>query len=325
MTLKRLGLLMGVIAALMSAASHAGAAQVTQVDRPACKYLLKGEIAKGDLEELQATEIKYGDSLCLESDGGSYQAGLNIAEYLVGRGIYTVIDRKSHCFSSCAIIFMAGSESEEGIQLSLRRMHITAQLGFHAPYVLPPVTSYTSEHIKAAYAVGLDAVARMMTLGQNAYGLGEGHIPNRVILELLKKGPDEVYLVDTVLKSAELDIQLFGVPKARWAPPEACNACIVRNGGFSTTDACDRARTAPSRRVDKKTVEYTFNGFGAEGASSCVVRVRSEGDKPMRASIVTNTDPEEGPPSGAHFSQLTDQDALSTAKTFEELTADFKD
>ena len=78
------------------------------------------------------------------------------------------MDKDEECYSSCALIFMGGSTAEDGY-LPLRSMHLRATLGFHAPYVLPQDANYSKEIVQAAYASGLQAVGRMMTLAMAPY------------------------------------------------------------------------------------------------------------------------------------------------------------
>ena len=76
-------LLLGLVVGLSALPANAGlTAEVLKVSRPHCKYLLRGEIIQGDLERLKAAGIKTGDALCLDSFGGNYSTGLDIAEYL---------------------------------------------------------------------------------------------------------------------------------------------------------------------------------------------------------------------------------------------------
>ena len=192
----RCGRFLAFIVATSLATSVGHSAEIKKVKRPACDYLLEGGIVNGDLDRLKALKMERGHSLCLDSLGGSYSVGLELAEYLAGMNVTTVVDEGAKCLSSCANVFMGGSDWEE-IYLPKRKMHIKAVVGFHAPFLDLENKQYSAAHVHAAYAVGLESVARMMKLGHDR--TGEGFIPNRVILELLQKGPDEAYSVDTVL------------------------------------------------------------------------------------------------------------------------------
>jgi hypothetical protein len=283
------------------------AATIERVNGPVCRYSLKGEIAMGDLERFKASGITYGDTICLDSPGGNFVEGLNIAEHVVETQITTVLDKGASCFSACAMIFAAGSDGEEGLVFPKRKMHVSARLGFHAPYMEPPNKVYTPESVKTAYSFGLESVGRMISLGHDIGG--KGLIPNNVILELLKKGPDQLYVVDTVLRAKELQIQLLGVKKQEWTPRQACNAAMNTSEGAFAVDACKDAGTAQPKPVSPGVVQYSFYGFGGEGSYNRVVRIKRDRNGRVLASISGFVVDEEIP-SVKKFTPLIDEDAL---------------
>jgi hypothetical protein len=292
----------------------AAAADVSHIGSKTCRYGLSGDIAPGDLESLTKSGIQRGDTLCLDSQGGSFVVGLDIAEWLASRNIETVLTAEANCYSACAIIFMGGSDWEE-IYLPRRRMHLSAKLGFHAPYLSLPKANFTAEDITVAYAIGLRAVARMMKLGEDRGG--EGFIPNRVILELLSKGPSDFYYVDNVLKANELDITLDGVPKPMWTEREACNACIVKNEGRAVEGVCEQLATAS--KISRSTTQFVFVGFAGEGAYSCAVRKQEHNDTTVSAKIVQTFVPgEELGSAMLPFVELADSDSLPPSQSFGE-------
>ncbi|MBE1706729.1 MULTISPECIES: hypothetical protein [Mesorhizobium] len=290
---------------------NAAAANIHHIGSATCTYGLSGDIALGDLESLTESGIRGGDKLCLDSEGGSFVVGLDIAEWLVSRDIETVLVADAKCYSACALIFMGGSDWEE-IYLPRRRMHVSAKLGFHAPYLVLPRANFTSEDITSAYAIGLRAVARMMKLGEDRGG--EGFIANRVILELLSKGPSELYYVDNVLKANELGIALDGVQKPMWTERDACNACIVKNEGRAVEGVCEQPATAS--KIGKSTTQFVFNGFAGEGAYSCAVRTEKHKDGVVSAKIVQTFIPGEELGSGnLPFVELVNSDSLSPSRS----------
>ncbi len=65
-----------------------------------------------------------------------------------------------------------------------------------------------------------------MKLGKDGR-VDDRFMPKVIIAEMLDKGPNEVFIIDTVYKAAKLSIQLFGA--SALAPTEAgfCNACMT--------------------------------------------------------------------------------------------------
>lgn len=291
---------------------NAEAANLTHSGSRTCAYSLSGDIAPGDLESLAESGIKAGETLCLDSRGGAFGVGLDIAEWLVSRNIETVLVADAKCYSACALIFMGGSDWEE-IFLPRRRMDLSAKLGFHAPYLVLPDVNFTSQDIGQAYGIGLRAVARMMKLGEDRGG--EGFIANKVILELLSRGPSELYYVDNILKANELGIALDGVPKSMWTERDGCNACIVKNEGRAVEGVCEH-RAAVSK-IGKSTTQFIFDGFAGEGAYSCAIRTERHKNGGVSASIVQAFTPgEELGSESSPFIELIDSDSLSPSISF---------
>jgi len=280
-------LLRGAVVALAACSAGCGySAEIKRVDRPVCSVLLQGLIESGDLDRLKASfgSRSQERALCLDSPGGSFSTSLDVAEWLVGQGIATVLDKGASCFSSCAIIFTAGSKPFEAGFLPARTMHVSATLGFHAPYlVFDTDEKFDSATIGAAYKAGLIAVARMMELGRGGGAL-QGLIPNAVILEFLKKAPDEAYLVDTTVKAKELGISLFGIPKAKWNINTACNACKNKNLHAFECDSTDFQRITTAK-INPSVTQVLFGEYGAEAAGYCAVSLTKEKNGRVSASI----------------------------------------
>jgi hypothetical protein len=114
----------------------------------------------------------------------------------------------------------------------------------------------------------------MMELGRGG-GAVQGIIPNAVILQLLKKGQNEVYLIDTTVKAKELGIDLFGVPKAQWNVNTACNAC--RNRNLDASECVSRDfQYAKTARTNSNVSQVLFGGYGGEAAGYCAVSLTKE-------------------------------------------------
>lgn len=277
-------LVLGFVASLwsISPALSADVAHDTADEITECDYMLSGEIVPGDLDRLTengifeaALERDWFDNdfvtLCLDSPGGSFAEGLQIARRLDGSNITTVLRANAECYSACAVAFMGGSTFMEGTWGS-RKMHWTANLGFHAPYIDLTGKEFSEQDIVSAYETGLRSVAEMMRLGAMAHPGAQGFIPSRIILELLERGPSEFFMIDSPVLAKELDIEVFGVTVPDRTIEGLCNACIVANDGHVRYDLCERASVG-FRGPDS--TEISFHGVAAEGHAFCVTRLSS--------------------------------------------------
>lgn len=174
---------------------------------------LEGRITKGDLDRLKAIgddpslkTFKPHQShtvLHLNSDGGNLKEGLNIVDHIIGGSVSTVLDANARCFSACALIFMAGNYVYRDVHIR-RSMHVTASLGFHAPYV--------RVETDFGYNKAIRQLARMFKLfDKQGYSADAKPLMRQSLqLALLSKGPDEELNIDTIDKAGKWDIELFG-------------------------------------------------------------------------------------------------------------------
>ncbi len=186
---------------------------------PRCNVRLKGEIKKGDLSKIRKAfrQVKHGNLvapafLCLDSPGGSYQEGLNIAKFLLGdsgNGISTVIERGAKCLSSCALIFMAGNNAETKYAfLPGRWLHVRGQLGFHAPYIKKsglPTLDYSREDVLKFFRSAQKGIQHLIKVfsvrahyGGDDRWVGRPWVRPSLFHELLAMGPDEIFFIDTI-------------------------------------------------------------------------------------------------------------------------------
>jgi PAN domain len=240
---------------IASAGATAEAATVTRVDRPHCQYLLSGEIRSGDAERVQRVLLPSEvmrinkaredsseqplPTVCLDSNGGDYAEAVTLAQHFVRFGIGTVIDKGANCYSACALLFMAGTTfSDDAISVPFdgdlaqfaskglgagwarsRRLHINAQLGFHAPFLKLDDASanYSRETVVAAYQAANLAVASFLDLArQHGAGSRDPLVKQGLIALMLRHGPTQMFEIDTVDKAGRWDIELIGY---RVAPP----------------------------------------------------------------------------------------------------------
>ena len=241
-----------------------------------CHVRLKGAIEPGDAEKLNAIAQRHSLThhiLCLDSLGGSYEEGIRLAEMVFGQPMGTAVEKGASCFSACALIFMAGASSEDGIY-AWRRLHVLAKLGFHAPYLLNDEKRYDEATLDRAFAAGIAAVRKLMKLGASQYAVS-GHIPQSLVLEMLERGPKELFIVDKVHDAARFQIDLVGGRALTLISDEhICNACL----NWLYRDVADPGpcRTKFSgHKVRKLGTNTWLPGFGGEGAGFCVASQRS--------------------------------------------------
>ncbi|ASY71337.1 hypothetical protein [Sinorhizobium fredii] len=205
----------------------ASAAIISKSGNNLCILTLDGEIVKGDLarfEALAATEFKgfdgestSKDTICLNSPGGDLLEGVQLAELFYKRGVGTVIDRHSECYSICAIMFMMGIAQGPEVKFVNRRMHIAGKLGFHRPFLsLDSDELVSTRALPIAHDMAIEAIVKIMILANNPAPWSNATMirPDLVQLMLKHVGAD-LYYIDTVEKAGRFNIELFGYEPAK--------------------------------------------------------------------------------------------------------------
>lgn len=125
-----------------------------------CSVLLSGPIKPGDaarLESLLASDQVKGEprpfnltfifdanepkatSLCLDSKGRSFAEALELIRVIQEWHLVTVVPARATCLSACAMAFLAGHiasfTTDGGQESPYRVLHVSATLGFHAPFL----------------------------------------------------------------------------------------------------------------------------------------------------------------------------------------------
>lgn len=214
-------LLHGLVAALVllfvfvsGPRASAAEIQLTSNDEYTFHISLKGNIAMGDKDRLEAAmqsafevEIPWHRDvwLHLDSPGGNLKAGLEVIEYILENHIGTRIDKGAHCYSACALIFLSGNGvTRNFVETYLKReLHVGGTLGFHAPYVKLEGVGYNA---------AVKQIAQILTLLNNKGSLlsGKPFLKQSLMTELLLRGPNEIFNIDTVDKAGRWDIELTG-------------------------------------------------------------------------------------------------------------------
>ncbi|WP_271595892.1 hypothetical protein [Bradyrhizobium sp. CCBAU 25360] len=195
-----------------------------------CNFYLEGLILPGDSAKfrnfVQASRWRKFDSprLCLRSPGGAYDEGLAIARYLMDEAIGTAIESGAVCGSACALIFMAGSAPWKG-QLN-RFLHVNGVLAFHAPYLdaskMGP-KNYSGADVAGSFSQSVQAVNGLIKLGKDRV---PHFFDTQLLSEMLDRGPNEVFAIDTVSKAIRYRVALYGAHAPKMSPQVLVNACI---------------------------------------------------------------------------------------------------
>ena len=174
------------------------------------KEYTKGEIVfigiKGVLKEHgQNPDTDQPRRICLNSEGGKIIEALKMARLISG-GLGTVVPENKKCLSACAILFLAGSGTgEEAIRFIDRHIHVSAQLGFHAPSLNFDFEVDDSSLLSTAYASALQSAEQILA-HQDILKMHPS-----LFRYMLSTPPEKFFLIDTPGKAERWDINIYGV------------------------------------------------------------------------------------------------------------------
>lgn len=175
------------------------------------RFRMKGDIQQGDVqrldEALQSSGITHAQDpwrrivVALDSAGGSYHEGLDLALAFRRRGLATVVRSGNRCLSACAIAFLGGTAlpkdpnpvgDDEPLpdQLPERSIEPGAILGFHAPYLSVPNEDYDASVVADAYRSAVLGISRLVTIADRLYVV-PAELP-----KLLAPTKDELFVAD---------------------------------------------------------------------------------------------------------------------------------
>jgi hypothetical protein len=203
-----------VLSAIASGTAHS--ADISTNNDRLCAFRLEGEIVRGDYDRLnsliaRATLDELGErtgTLCLNSRGGSLSEGLKIAELIYTKGMSTLIADGSKCFSACAIIFMGGVLPER--EIPYRKLSAGGVLGFHAPHLKTTEGKYSKEDVEeAAEGMRLGILGLLRLSSKRTQLSGNDFIKKSLLVELLERGPDDLFLVKTIGEAARWNIEIY--------------------------------------------------------------------------------------------------------------------
>jgi hypothetical protein len=175
------------------------------------RFRLSGDIDQGDVQRLDAALQAYGIThaqdpwrrivVSLDSPGGSYHEGLDLALAFRRRGLATVVRRGDQCLSACAIAFLGGTALPKDPnpvgeddplpdQLPERTLEPGAVLGFHAPYLAVPKDRYEATVVADAYRSAVLGISRLVEIADKLYVV-PAELP-----KLLAPTKDELFAAD---------------------------------------------------------------------------------------------------------------------------------
>jgi len=209
--------------------SYAAEIEVDLHRRP-CQIRISGVIVHGDLLTFKSKlpngcEIaKAGPIICLNSPGGDFSEALDLAG-CVAKGYSTYLEPNATCESACSWIFIAGINHDRGGTSLGRSIHVTAKLGFHAPYIDPSFIEQQRDSNTPPLSIhdAVDAYDQAVSeIGKGILRLAKIHtshgrllplIDASLLAEALVRSPKELLLVDTVGKVTRWNIGVTGVRK----------------------------------------------------------------------------------------------------------------
>lgn len=205
-----------VLPALLCLSGPAIAAEVTLVSyrfsdtSPVPHLHLSGVLEKGDAPRLTdeiARLARCSGSGCkgdggavavisLDSPGGAYTAGVQLADAFRENAYATVIESGDECLSACAVAFLGGTGfwPTGGVGFYVDRViEPGGRLGFHSPY-------FSAEQARAAVASGqlqqlLDT--SRLAIADLVATLGRYNVSQDVLDTIIRMGADSFYEVST--------------------------------------------------------------------------------------------------------------------------------
>lgn len=277
-------------------------------DDSECAFSLQGEIKAGDAakllkqaesyyEELQRNgtffeRISSPSSVCLNSPGGSLLEGVELAKVISQLGLATRIPNNSVCLSACSIAFMAGSfgHPEGEVSFTLRTMHPTAKLGFHAPSLSIAQGEYNERSVKKAYGIALQAVAAVADLRANSIQ----EFSESIFIRFLRTPASTFTYVDTVGSATRLGVRISPVPvfngKLGAAATNLCENAVSRFSDIDIEDNWNSIQKKAEYMADSLSVvngRIVYDGgFYEEGTVSCEIdQFETSGDYDFRVEF----------------------------------------
>lgn len=239
--------IVGTAAVFLATVSLTGApvaATIVPSEKPGCAIALSGEITAGDAERFTELADRAGltrpiesgepnntsdTALCLDSAGGSYQEGQKLARFVHQHGIATRILADAECYATCAFVFMAGRYLGGEMDGPRRILTVGGRLGFQAPVLsISPQASFSGVDISVVANRSMQVVADLIAFGSYKSIFEYRPMYAMSLLEqILRTGPDELVMVETVEHVGRWNIELDGhKERQRLSEPQLIQACV---------------------------------------------------------------------------------------------------
>jgi hypothetical protein len=301
-----------------------------------CDIQFSGDIEEGDASKLVAalkavgasaapakrprleTEIGYWQGLdiprlCLDSPGGSFSEAVKfLKETLYYVSYASVIEPLAECYSACALIFLGGHlNSGDGYFEQYRRLDVSGQLGFHAPYVAPSGTQIVDPALVGkSYRQGVEAVADLLDLHPLLF-------PRSLLAEFLRVGADEFFKIDEVGQLAAWNIGLTGYRRPMAMTEKqieyVCNNQRMRDDPqiYSVHMSFEPEPEQASEPIPLSEKMVVRSESVVEGVAGCTVRARFYGDVLFLQADTTSTNAGDAEPTNEGEGDIITSDAVA--------------
>jgi hypothetical protein len=183
------------------------------------RITLSGKITAGDSARVDKLVPDDGGAVIfLNSNGGDYREGLELAKLFKRRSLGTMVESGNKCFSACAIAFLGGlTNGEEGGTVAARAIDVTARLGFHAPFL-------NTDGVQSEAAVQKAYDHAIRTVTDFVRSAGEFGISAEVSADMMTPQRDQLYVAETVRDITRIGIAVRGIPD-----PTTITMSMVKN------------------------------------------------------------------------------------------------
>jgi hypothetical protein len=207
-----LGILTGCVAISVTP-SGASAAEVTTEKHHYCDQQLVGPIQPGDTdtlagklserilpkEEKDEAARDAEQTICLDSDGGSFPEAWRLFAYFRKNGIGTFVEAKQRCLDSCAIALLGGTTIlNDEFEGPSRGMEPGAVIAFRLPKPAVGPGPYTKEGLEGAYRAVTDNLREMISASFYTGWHMPGNYMAMGLIRRLVEQPGHWYIINTL-------------------------------------------------------------------------------------------------------------------------------